>query len=68
MTQRESYYAPGTNLNQRYGDVHQLYFNGTAWVVDNLTGGSGQADANGGMAGFPIGNLQHVYLANCAVK
>jgi hypothetical protein len=52
------YYQPST-------DVYQLYFNGTNWNVGDLTGGTGQADYYGsGMAGFAIGNLQHVfYLA-----
>ncbi|MGO9648927.1 MAG: hypothetical protein ACLPOO_12825 [Terriglobales bacterium] len=59
------YYIPDTNPNEEYVDVYQLYFNGTNWAVDNLTGGSGQADDVGGMAGFAIGNLQHVfYFAN----
>jgi hypothetical protein len=48
------YYAPST-------EVYQLYYNGTAWAVDDLTGGRGKADPNGGMAGFAIGNLQHVF-------
>ncbi len=48
------YYAPST-------EVYQVYFNGTAWAIDDLTGGAGQADDNSGMAGFAIGNLQHVF-------
>jgi len=48
------YYAPST-------EVFQLYFNGTAWSVDDLTNGSGSVDPNSGMAGFAIGNLQHVF-------
>lgn len=52
------YYAPSS-------EVYQLYYNGTAWSVEDLTGGSGQADPNSGMAGFPIGNLQHIfYMSN----
>ena len=49
------YYQPGT-------EVYQLYFNGTNWTSQDLTGGAGQADYYGsGMAGFAIGNLQHVF-------
>lgn len=48
------YYAPST-------EVYQIYFNGTGWAIDDLTGGGGQADDNSGMAGFAIGNLQHVF-------
>lgn len=48
------YYAPST-------EVYQLYWNGTTWVVEDLTSGSGQADDNSGMAGFAIGSLQHVF-------
>jgi hypothetical protein len=48
------YYAPST-------EVYQIYYNGTAWSVQDLTGGSGNADPNSGMAGFSIGNLQHVF-------
>ena len=45
------YYAPST-------EVYQIYYNGTAWAIDDLTGGTGNADPNSGMAGFAIGNLQ----------
>lgn len=48
------YYAPNN-------DVYQIYFNGTNWSVENLTGGAGQADMYAGIAGFAIGNLQHVF-------
>jgi hypothetical protein len=48
------YYAPSS-------EVYQIYYNGTAWSVQDLTGGSGNADPNSGMAGFSIGNLQHVF-------
>ena len=48
------YYAPST-------EVYQIYYNGTAWSIQDLTGGTGQADDNSGMAGFAIGNLQHVF-------
>lgn len=48
------YYAPNN-------DVYQIYFNGTNWSVENLTGGTGQADVYAGTAGFAIGNLQHVF-------
>lgn len=48
------YYAPGS-------EVYQIYYNGTAWSIQDLTGGAGQADDNSGMAGFAIGNLQHVF-------
>jgi hypothetical protein len=48
------YYAPST-------EVYQVYFNGTSWSVEDLTGGRGQADPNSGMAGFALGNLQHVF-------
>jgi hypothetical protein len=47
------YYAPS-------GEVYQLYYNGT-WAVEDLTNGKGKADPNSGMAGFAIGNLQHVF-------
>lgn len=58
------YYTPSTGT-QQYTDVYQLYFNGNAWSIQNLTGGAGQADVIGGMSGFAIGNQQHVfYLAN----
>ncbi len=42
-------------------DIYQLYYNGASWAVDNLTGGTGQADYYGAMAGFAIGNMQHVF-------
>lgn len=48
------YYAPSS-------EVYQIYYNGTAWSDQDLTGGSGNADPNSGMAGFSIGNLQHVF-------
>jgi hypothetical protein len=48
------YYAPST-------EVYQIYYDGTAWSIEDLTGGAGQADPNSGMAGFSIGNLQHVF-------
>jgi hypothetical protein len=33
--------------------------------VEDLTGGTGNADYTAGMAGFAIGNLQHVfYMSN----
>ena len=49
------YYQPSSEL-------YQLYFNGTNWADEDLTNGSGQADYYGsGMAGFAIGNLQHVF-------
>ncbi len=52
------YYQPSN-------EVYQLYFNGTSWSYQDLTGGAGQASYNSGMAGFAIGNLQHVfYLAS----
>ncbi len=52
------YYAPNS-------EVYQVYFNGTIWSVEDLTGGNGNADANAGMSGFAIGNLQHVfYMSN----
>ena len=52
------YYAPST-------EVYQIYFDGTGWGIQDLTGGSGNADSNSGMAGFAIGNLQHVfYMSN----
>jgi hypothetical protein len=54
------YYIPNTNPNNVYSDVYQLYYNGSAWSVNKLTN-SGEADALGGMAGFAIGNLQHVF-------
>lgn len=48
------YYQPTT-------DVYQLYFNGVYWSSEDLTGGGVQASDNSGMAGFAIGNLQHVF-------
>lgn len=48
------FYAPST-------EVYQIYYNGTAWSVEDLTGGAGHAHNSSGMAGFAIGNLQHVY-------
>src|SRR5579871_6275001 len=52
------YYAPSS-------EVYQVYYNGTTWSVEDLTGGAGNADPNSGMAGFSIGNLQHVfYMSN----
>jgi hypothetical protein len=48
------YYAPST-------EVYQAYYDGTAWSFEDLTFGAGQADPNSGMAGFAIGNLQHVF-------
>jgi len=52
--QFHAYYQPGS-------DVDQLYFNGKSWSWEDLNGGAGQANNNTGMAGFAIGNLQHVY-------
>lgn len=52
------YYAPNS-------EVYQIYYNGTTWSVEDLTGGTGNADPNSGLAGFSIGNLQHVfYMSN----
>jgi hypothetical protein len=48
------FYAPNS-------DIYQLYFNGTAWSVQNLTGGGGQANFYADITGFAIGNLQHVF-------
>lgn len=49
------YYQPSA-------EVYQLYFNGSSWSSEDLTGGAGQSDYYGsGMAGFAIGNLQHVF-------
>ena len=48
------YYAPS-------GEIYQLYYNGTSWNVGDLTGGGGQADYYAAIAGFSIGNLQHVF-------
>lgn len=48
------YYAPSA-------EVYQIYYNGTTWSIEDLTGGVGQANPNSGMAGFAIGNLQHVF-------
>lgn len=57
-TQYHIYYAPSS-------EVYQLYYNGTAWSVGDLTFGAGNADPNSGMAGFAIGNWQHVfYMSN----
>jgi hypothetical protein len=52
--QFHAYYQPST-------EVYQLYFNGSNWAYEDLTGGGGQADNNSGMAGFALGNLQHVF-------
>jgi hypothetical protein len=57
--QRHIYYPSGK-------EVYQLYYNGTAWSIEDLTGGSGDADTTSGMAGFPIGNLQHVFYLSCS--
>jgi hypothetical protein len=52
------YFAPNS-------EVYQIYYNGTTWSVQDLTGGTGNADSNSGMAGFSIGNQQHVfYMSN----
>jgi len=52
------YYAPSS-------EVYQIYYNGLVWYVEDLTGGAGNADPNGGIAGFAIGNIQHVfYMSN----
>jgi hypothetical protein len=48
------YLAPDT-------DIYQLYYNGASWSVEDLTGGQGQADYYADMAGFAIGNTQHVF-------
>ena len=48
------YYQPSS-------EVYQLYFDGSNWSDQDLTGGTGQADDNSGMAGFALGNLQHVF-------
>jgi hypothetical protein len=51
------YYAPSTAGTE----IYQLFFNGTSWAVDDLTGGVGQADYYADITGFAIGNLQHVF-------
>ncbi|HLZ42795.1 MAG TPA: hypothetical protein VKQ11_17640 [Candidatus Sulfotelmatobacter sp.] len=52
------YYAPGS-------EVYQIFYNGQTWFIQDLTGGAGNADPTSGMAGFAIGNLQHVfYMSN----
>jgi hypothetical protein len=52
------YYAPNS-------EVYQVYYDGTSWTVEDLTNGFGNADPNSGLAGFNIGNLQHVfYMSN----
>lgn len=52
--QFHGYYQPST-------EVYELYFNGLSWSAEDLTVGAGQADDNSGMAGFALGNLQHVF-------
>lgn len=52
--QFHAYYQPSS-------DVYQLFYSGTGWASQDLTGGFGQADDNSGMSGFAIGNLQHVF-------
>ncbi len=47
------FYAPDNN-------VYQLFNPGTGWQVENITG-IGQADNVGRMAGFAVGNEQHVF-------
>ena len=47
------YFASGS-------DVFQVYYNGTAWSAQDLTGNV-QADYYADMSGFAIGNLQHVF-------
>lgn len=42
-------------------DIYQVYYNGTTWAVEDLTGGVGQADYYADITGFNIGNLQHVF-------
>jgi hypothetical protein len=46
--------------------IHQLYFNGSSWVEQDLTAlTSGPLALGTGVAGFAVGNLQHVfYLGN----
>lgn len=57
--------TPGNNQYHIYlapdSDIYQLYYNGSSWGVENLTGGAGQADYYGAMGGFAIGNQQHVF-------
>lgn len=49
------YYQPGS-------EIYQLFYNGSSWGVQDLTGGHGQASYfSGGMSGFAIGNYQHVF-------
>ena len=48
------YFASGS-------DVYQVYYNGTSWSVQNLTGGGGQANYYADITGFAIANLQHVF-------
>ena len=49
------YYQPSS-------EVYQLYFNGTSWSAEDLTEGAGTADySEAPMAGFAVGNLQHVF-------
>ena len=50
------FYSSGTK------HVHQLYFNGSSWVDQDLTAITGGPLSLGtGVSGFAIGNLQHVF-------
>jgi hypothetical protein len=59
------YYVPTSSEPPSGTEVYQLYYSGSSWSVEDLTGGTGNADYTAGMAGFAIGNLQHVfYMSN----
>ena len=46
-----------------YGDVHQLYNNGSSWTDEDLTLiTGGQTVGPGQMSGFSIGNAQYIYF------
>ena len=62
------YTTPNLQLHVYYGDInnhiHQLYYNGTRWSDEDLTGETGGMTAIPGteVSGFAIGNLQHVFF------
>src|SRR5215831_8144283 len=59
--------TPNNQLHVYYVDsnaqhVHQLYYNGSSWIDNDLTSFTGGPQAYAyGISGFAIGNLQYVF-------
>jgi hypothetical protein len=48
-----------------FSDIHEFYYNGSAWSDSDLTtvtGGAGALSGGSAMSGFSVGNFQYVYF------